>query len=371
VGLLLTGCFYVDPINRAPIVKGIECQGVVDERSCGDATGGYIQRGETLRLSANITDQDSQASAAQFAWTAMQCTPGDSETCETVITDAALHDRQDNMALLTVPTDLAPGVLEIFVEVDVRDDRGAFASGGLSLKINDPPTLTLSSSPQDNVVFAPIALFATYGDTDSGPSGVTPGPWEVQGPDMPPMMLDPLDLPPDVTDPAHATARNTLIPMVAGDWSVTMTVTDDVGAQVMRRLLITVGPDKPPCIARVAPLVPPDDASLPITEPTVFQVALVDDALDPYPPLQDPRFGTTAFQWQILLPGAKVWQPAGTSNSVDFDPRGFTPGDIVELRVEIFDRSHTAKLPCADDVATCSLAQDACIQRQTWRVEAR
>jgi hypothetical protein len=373
VGLLLTGCFYVDPINRAPIIKGIECFSMSKDRSCGDTTGiadGYFQRGETLRLKANITDQDSQPSTAQFGWSALRCAPGDGEDCRDEITDSALHDSEGDTTLLTVPTDLEAGVLEILVVVVVHDDRGAFASGGLSLNINDPPTLTLAKSPPDNVVFAPITVFATYGDNDDGPSHVNLT-WEVQRPTGAAPDFEILEIPPSSADPAHTTEGRTLVPTVPGAWAVTVTAKDALEAQVTMIQSVTVGPDEPPCIVRVAPLVPPDDASLPVTEPTVFQVPLVKDALDPYPPLPDPHFGTTAFQWQIRLPGASAWQSAGTSNSVDFDPRGFTPGDIVELRVEVFDRSHTAKFPCADDVATCSLTQDDCIQRQTWRVEAR
>jgi hypothetical protein len=112
---------------------------------------------------------------------------------------------------------------------------------------------------------------------------------------------------------------------------------------------------------------------LPVTEPTLFQVALVTDDLDSYPRLStDPLFGTTAFAWSILPPGASERQllVGTTGNTVDFDPGGFTPGDIVELRVEIFDRKQTP-IQCADDLATCAIAAAGCIQRQTWRLEAR
>ena len=53
------------------------------------------------------------------------------------------------------------------------------------------------------------------------------------------------------------------------------------------------------------------------------------------------------------------------------DPASYQPGDIVELRVEIKDRKNTA-ITCADANPTCSTISDnACIQRQTWRVEVR
>jgi hypothetical protein len=137
--------------------------------------------------------------------------------------------------------------------------------------------------------------------------------------------------------------------------------------------LFTVLPDKPPCLVQSRPITPPPGTSLPITEPTLFQVALVTDDLDSYPRLStDPLFGTTAFAWSILPPGASDRQllVGTTGNTADFDPGAFTPGDIVELRLEIFDRSHT-EIPCADDLATCAIETSDCIQRQTWRLEAR
>jgi hypothetical protein len=155
---------------------------------------------------------------------------------------------------------------------------------------------------------------------------------------------------------------------------VRVIATDSHGQATEKHLQFMVGPDQPPCLAQWEPIAPPDGAILPITAPTVFQVPLVDDDLDPYPPVSgEPLLGTTAFEWSILLPGAPARQRlAGTTgNSVDFDPSAFTPGAIVELRVEIFDRKHTA-VACADGDPVCpAIGSTACNQRQTWRVEIR
>jgi hypothetical protein len=60
-----------------------------------------------------------------------------------------------------------------------------------------------------------------------------------------------------------------------------------------------------------------------------------------------------------------------TGSGFAIDPASYQPGDIVELRVEIADRNNTP-ITCADGNATCSVVSDnACIQRQTWRVEVR
>jgi hypothetical protein len=84
----------------------------------------------------------------------------------------------------------------------------------------------------------------------------------------------------------------------------------------------------------------------------------------------------TTFSWSILPPGASTRQPlAVTGNQVALDPASYSPGDIVELRVEIADRAmilNNTAISCADNIPTCSVISDAsCIQRQTWRVEVR
>ena len=109
-----------------------------------------------------------------------------------------------------------------------------------------------------------------------------------------------------------------------------------------------------------------------MSEPTLFQVHVVADDLDPYPTIDDPYLLPTKFTWSLLAPGSTRQVLTGVSgNSVALDPASFQPGDIVELRVEIYDRTNDA-ITCADGVATCSVIGDNnCLQRQTWRVEVR
>ena len=92
--------------------------------------------------------------------------------------------------------------------------------------------------------------------------------------------------------------------------------------------------------------------------------------LDPYPASAT---GETTFAWSLEGPGATSYVPldGATDNRVALDPATYAPGDLVELRVEIFDRAHTQKLPCDDTAPTCSLTGDSCLQRLTWRVEMR
>jgi len=273
-----------------------------------------------------------------------------------------------------VPKDLL-GAAAIKVNVELRDELGATAGQTPLFYVNDPPTLRVRAAAHAFVVGGPIELSATVGDSDEVAETIAVS-WDVVAPAPSAVPLEDRPVPPDFSDPVHRTVGKTIVPDRTGAWDIRVRATDsqrDMPEQTEDHLLFTVGPDQPPCLAQSQPLVPPDGASLPITDPTLFQVAVVVDDLDPYPPLSGPHFGTTAFEWSILAPGSPGRQvlTGATGNSIDFDPSAFTPGDIVELRVEIFDRSLSA-ISCADAAATCAIAAPpTCIQRQTWRVEVR
>lgn len=135
--------------------------------------------------------------------------------------------------------------------------------------------------------------------------------------------------------------------------------------------MFTVVPPPPPCIAQWAPIVPPGGAALPVTAPTLFRVPVVIDDLDVYP--AQPGLGAARFEWLFKGPGAPAHAVVNgaTASSFNFDPAGYTPGDIVEIRVQIYDRENTP-VNCPATDATCSVvSQPTCIQRQTWRVEVR
>lgn len=365
-GLLLTGCFYLAPINQRPAI------------GMHPLSSGVFHRGDPVTLEADYDDPEGQAGT--FDWHAFACAGGDLSAarhgagCE----DAPFYTGTLATAELALPVTLANGapVQAIRVLIEARDGRGALAQGLEVYPVVDvPPTLELRKvSRQGYVVGTPVDLFARYGDADDGPGKVNLA-WQVFTPNtQPAFTLADLAVPPDDTDQAHATAGKTFTPRGTGEWDVQVTASDPLGEATVEHVAITVAADRPPCLAQWQPIVPPDGATLPVTDPTVFQVPLVDDDLDVYPPAPgDPVLGTTAFAWSILPPGASARQPlvGATGNSIDFDPGAFTPGEIVELRVEIFDRAHPA-LPCTDDLPVCSVsAEPGCLQRQTWRVEVR
>lgn len=365
IGLLLTGCFYIDPINGRPSVS-IHLQ-----------SSSVIHRGDHLLFTADYYDPEHHAGT--FAWKAIACIDEHLASCDG--DDQAFYTKtlnDEDTADLVVPTmtlvHRAP-VQAIKVKLEARDDRGALTQGLEVYRVDDlPPTLELRRSAHSYAVGAPIDLFAKYGDRDDGAPNVKLD-WTLFTPNTQPgyTWTEPAFVQ-DPRDPTHVTVGRTLVPQGTGEWDVKVTATDELGEATVAHLVFTVGADQPPCLTSAQPAVPPAGATLPIVGPTVFQVPLVSDELDAYPPLLgQPEFGTTTFAWSILPPGAPARQPlvGATGNTIDFYPDAFTPGDIVELRVEIFDRNHTA-ITCAENLATCSvIAQPGCIQRQTWRVEVR
>jgi hypothetical protein len=231
--------------------------------------------------------------------------------------------------------------------------------------------IQLTRQSHSLAVGGPIDVTATYSDIDSSLDGFTLD-WMVTAPPGAgsyaftgiPIVQDP-------ADPGHRKAVMRLTPSVTGSWDVQVTARDPERVAATQDLMVAIVADQPPCLRRWLPTVPPPGATLPISTPTVFQVPLVDDDLDPYPPIsEEPKL---LFAWSLLRPGGaqREVQTGATGNAIVLDPAAFTPGDLVELRVEIYDRQRTA-LPCDDAAATCSIvSSDSCLERQTWRIEVR
>lgn len=363
--LVLTGCFYIDPINARPRIEPIQCHNTTSDRIC--ANDGYLHRNDQIELSTTVFDSDGPAAQATYAWAAFACNDVDAVECDS----PAYFTSTVASPILGWPKS-ASGVRSIRVDLDVRDDRGALVTQTARFYANDPPTLELHTSQHAHAIGAPLQLTAAYGDPDEGSTNIRLD-WTILAP-----VLDPAATLEDVAattgDTVQRTVARRLVPMMVGAWDVQVIATDTLGETNEQHLRFQVGADLQPCLTRVQPIVPPDDAVLPIVEPTAFQVPLVDDELDAYPRLSgDPAFGTTTFAWSILPPGASERQllRGATGNSVDFDPGAFAPGQRVELRVEIFDRNAT-EISCADAAPTCASAdRPQCSQRQTWRLEVR
>jgi hypothetical protein len=358
----LTGCFYVDPINQRPGIR-IDADSTVP-----------VFRGDHVMLAAIADDPDGDY--ISFNWRVYACTDA-SDPATSCDADPFYTELLQNAAF-DVPV-LRNGMQpteSLRVVLEAKDELGATAKPSQELLItvlNRPPDLVVDKvSRYGYVKGTPISLFAKVSDLDDGKDHVTLT-WVVYAPSAVGHTLTDLPMPPS-DDPMALQYAKQFIPAGVGDWDIEVTAKDPLGNATVQHLLIAVADDKAPCIAQLVPIVAMGGAALPLTEATLFSAPVVIDDLDIYPPAaNDQVLGTTRFAWSIQGPTGGLHDviAGATSNSIVVDPAAYTPGDIIEVRVELFDRQN-ATLPCADAEATCSIATpQSCIQRQTWKVEVR
>jgi hypothetical protein len=390
--VLLSGCFYIDPIVDAPRVFVTWPSGAV--------------HGQCLNIKPDDPFAESAPQNPTYDWTVRACgnsSNGSSDHCNSTpvfestnsmvafhvpLTTDEVADRGLTLSCddpLPVPANdggVHVAVTSLEVTLDVRDDHGVLVSTASKLEIGDAPPKIVLPTSLTGTAGAPIDVVATISDVDT-PIGQVETAWTAIDPSAGETERDLQVAQPSEPDQRSVAKRLTFAN--PGTYQVTVTATDPqdpaISAQArdgsppsaMQTVTITVAPDQPPCIAQWQPIAPPDGTRLPITEPTLFQVPLVHDDLEPYPGLPGGKpFGTTQFAWWIVPPGATSReQLAGaTGNRFDVDPAGFTPGDQVELQVEVRDSAHA--LPACDPAdPTCSAQGTDCIQRQTWRLEVR
>jgi hypothetical protein len=356
------GCFYTDPINQRPSIT-------IQQLSSSEVFHQSI-------VNLNAVADDPDGDEVTLSWHAYACTDatpapdGSRSGCDPHPLDSGTMQ----LFSFTTPTNRADGTTPVgamLVTLDAADTYGAVARPGQELILpvgDDPPTIALAKDPRHSYVLnIPLHVYALIGDADDGPQNVGVA-WTAFSPTgSGPLTTESTAMP----DPDHLQLTTTLQPDVLGEWTVQAIATDPSNVSTMQSLVVDVGPDEPPCLGTWTPVAPPPGDSLPISEPTLFEVLVVVDDLDPYPAVpSDPVLGTTTFLWSLLPPGATTREPltSATGASVALDPSSYQPGDIAELRVEIYDRNHTA-IPCADSDPTCSIGANACMQRLTWRVE--
>lgn len=362
---LVSGCFYADPINQRPSIT-IE----------GEPTEA-VHRGDHLELSANAEDPDGHY--VSYQWRAYACTEalGEAGCDQFPFADGLLQRFPIDVPVRLVDDTTPVSLLRIVLAG--KDELGATSRPEEELFLavtNRAPSLVLDRSSRYAFVTAtPIEIAAKVGDADDGPATVALT-WEVFGPPTGDTTNALVELPigQDPADLAHLQFGKTFTANVPGEWEIRVTATDPLGGETIASTMITVAADQPPCVAQALPIVPTGGTALPITEPTLFRVPVVIDDLDVYPPRPDDEvLGTTRFAWSVKAPGQATHTPisGAIGNSLAVDPASYTPGDIIEVRAEIFDRTNDTLL-CPDADPTCSvISLPTCIQRQTWRVEVR
>lgn len=359
------GCFYVDPINQRPSL---------DIRPLSSDP---VFRGDPLTLEAVAIDPEGQVVA--FQWRVYACTDATQiESCDPEPHFTGIEPE----AAFRVPAfrvdpdgegpEAGAPVESLRVVLEGRDERGATARPAQELVVsvlNHPPRLELRvASTHGAVVTTPIDIYARYGDADDTPENVSLE-WTAFSPSQLPDTLVDITVPPG-GEPGTLQQGKRFTPQVTGNWDIVVAATDRYGERKTERLTVTVADDAAPCLGAWEPIASAQAA--PLTEPTLFRVLQVKDDLDAFPRtsgapfIKDPRFA-----WSLKVGAGPREALSNPVSSLALDPQTYAPGTILELRVEVFDRKETP-ITCADAAQTCSvISQPTCIQRQTWRVEAR
>lgn len=383
----LPGCFYYESINQRPAVQ-IE-----------NLSSESLSPGDTAMLRAVMEDPDGDF--ISLSWRVYACTDAEKfgeDSIEASCDQRPFFERSDVDVEFGIPAmrtvedaeSQALSAESALVILEAFDEYGAIAKPRAELIIpivNKSPTLVLSKqSTYAFVAGTPVRVIAKVGDDDDGPDRVSLT-WSADPPLATGFVAELVDADPalisDPSDPMHLQHVKIFTADGAGEWTVRVTAADPLGASdpdghpdniTDGAITINVVPDQAPCIAQLAPAVPPAGVAMPMSSPTLFRVPVVRDDLDRYPLVpNDEIFGAAQFRWSLKNPGASthVVVAGASGNSFALDPASYTPGDLVDVRVEIFDRKNTP-IPCPDGDATCStISEPTCLQRRTWRVEVR
>ena len=352
LGAGASGCFYGEVINERPSAE-IERIGA-----------GVPTRGGTLSFRAVVDDPDRDPTSPSWRF----------QACNASGTCAAEETGFDPIFDVIVPPRVeALPTTRVVITLDVEDVYGAVARPGQRLEldvVNNTPSVVVQrrgreidgAFPPD----VPIVVSARGSDADGDDVSLT---WEL----FPARDSVPGDRRFDVLpDPPSGGEERLLLPDVDGDWYVRVTASDGIDVSVHEELILVV-PDRPPCLGALDPAPAPAGAFLVLDAPRRIAVTVVEDDLDVYPapPPGDPYLGAAELRWYVRAPGASAFAFVDTGvGGLELDPAHHDPGDRLDVRVEIDDRVGRT-IQCAENVATCSIGQDACLQRQTWALEVR
>jgi hypothetical protein len=132
VGILLSGCFYIDPLNDPPVLQ-TSCE-LPDGRACGP--GKTVHLGERIELHMTVDDPDENHDPGSHHWHAAACV--DSAATGACKDMGREGDLRSGVAIFDVPADLV-NVCSIFVRFTASDVLGATGSDFIVLLVDDAP----------------------------------------------------------------------------------------------------------------------------------------------------------------------------------------------------------------------------------------
>lgn len=358
-------CLYSDPINMPPTVS------IKDP--------GPVSRKQLVTFSAVQSDD-----AISLQWKQVGCsipsggTAADCKACqesENVKADKSSWPKGDDWTLAqtfqVVDTDLPSCIW-----AKVTDHYNAQAAAVFALNpVNHQPISQISVAKGDLAtgtdqfrLYHEIEL-STEGSTDADGDSLSNAQWHLIG--APKNSTIPASPNPGLCSTSTSTSSQPstswcFTPDKFGPYRVQLTIDDGYGdatasgappATVTKDIM--VADDQFPCLIEYEPRTS-------LTEYTAnktLRVKRVDDDGDP---------GKVHYRW---FKGMSVGALDATDNDVpDFVLPELDPGDVLIVRVEIFDEANEAKIEeseqhCMnDDTCSQALGQTVCNQRWTWRV---
>jgi hypothetical protein len=165
-GLLLAGCFYLDPVNRRPKFMAVTrlCDSMDPTAPCDPV----LHHGEWVTVKAEFSDPDGNADDGGLHWrvTAWDDTHTSYDRHRLYETPDTMYEGSNSTPRFLVRSILEETggpVLCVVVDVDVYDDRGAASVGSRAFPVDDGPTLAQCQSARTS------DMFATHGDPSEGP----------------------------------------------------------------------------------------------------------------------------------------------------------------------------------------------------------
>jgi hypothetical protein len=354
--LLLGACFYTDTINEAPV------PGIREKQS-----GPYWVGSRVAFDATKTTDDGVGSSELTPHWKAFLCRGPQGAEC----TDTEELEGEGGG---TLNEDFFFDISQRgrhLVQLQVEDGRKAIRLQPDVFEfdvVNRQPSAWIEvhgyeDGPDRYVIGRPIELFARVADEDGDELDVQ---WDLVAADGAAATLE-----------GFGENAKLLSPDAVGRWTVRIQVDDGGGQPETSSVELDVVEDRPPCIVVTSParadghyyvLDKGDD-------PRRFSVLVVQDALDPFPPLadDDPVTGQAGFVWFMKAPGQSSYEPIAGWNESSFavSPQAYRSGETLELRVEVRDRIEgpSRDLPCPESEWSCKLDTTGdCYQRQTWGV---
>ncbi|MBT8495086.1 MAG: hypothetical protein KJO07_18720 [Deltaproteobacteria bacterium] len=355
---LATGCLYTDTINAPP-------RAALELTDPNAATG--FRRGDTISYNADKSaDPDDDALFYDFeaeACAENYCLPIDELAADRVQLSYLIPYR--------VGPD-GPPTTRVRTYLTVTDGRGAFATTFEDEILDTEPRLVVQVAPsarEDNT-YAVDEEIIISARVDGGELASEDFELDWTISDRPSSSQTDQLVFEELTGPMVLDPTYRLVPDVAGAWEVTVTATDSSGESTAESKTVVVVGDQPACITVETPSVSLTHLLQTTDAPRVFEVIEVVDEFDPFP-YDD--YSQLEFRWLVSENGSAFTEVGATAGSFTINPALYSPGDDLEVRVEILDASRDgAGWPgCADDQASCSEAGDGCTQRQTWTVGIR